>query len=73
MLTQSAVRCFCSPEAVNTRAKADQLALREEMAASGQLFDELWRRGYERNADRLVPREETVMEPTSIKFSGDHI
>ena len=53
----------CSPEAVDARAKADQLALREEMAASGQLFDELWRRGYERNADRLVPREETIMEP----------
>ena len=47
--------------------------LREEMAARGQLFDELWRRGYERNADRLAPREETVMEPTAIKFSGDHI
>jgi hypothetical protein len=35
----------CSPEAVDARAKADQLALREE----------------------------TVMEPTAIKFSGDHI
>ncbi|MDP6037545.1 MAG: hypothetical protein QGG64_03270, partial [Candidatus Latescibacteria bacterium] len=56
----------CSPEAVDARAKADQLALREEMAASGQLFDELWKRGYERNADRLVQQEETILEPEKL-------
>ena len=49
----------CAPEAVDARAKADQRALRERLAASGQLFEELWRRGYERNAERLVARKES--------------
>ena len=46
----------CSPEAVDARAKADQRNLREDLRRSGRLFDELWRRGYERIADRLVRR-----------------
>ena len=56
----------CSPEAVDARAKADQRALREEMAESGLLQEELWKRGYEREVDRMVPREEFVMEPKAL-------
>jgi choline-sulfatase len=52
-----------SPEAADARAKADQAALRAQMAESGLLFDELWRRGYERRADRLVAREDFVFNP----------
>ena len=48
----------CSPEAVDARARADQRALRERLAQSGRLGEEMWKRGYERNPDRLVPREE---------------
>lgn len=51
-----------SPEAVDARAKADQAALRREMEADGTLADEIHKRGYERRADRLVPRPETVPE-----------
>ena len=50
----------CSPEAVDARAKADQRALRARLASSGQLVKEMWKRGYERNPDRLVPRQEFV-------------
>ena len=53
---------ICSPEAVGARAKADQRALRERLAKSGQLFDELWKRGYERNAERLIPRREFIVK-----------
>jgi len=49
----------CSPEAVDARAKRDQAALRAELAASGRLFDEMEKRGFQRRADRLV----NVMEP----------
>ena len=48
----------CSPEAVGARVRADQRALRERLAESGQLVEEMWKRGYERNPDRLVPRQE---------------
>jgi len=43
---------------VDARAKADQRALRRELRASGRLVEEMWRRGYERDPDRLVPRPE---------------
>jgi len=56
----------CSPEAVDARAKADQYALRQAMADSGLLFDELDRRGFESNVDRLVPKADTVMEPRTL-------
>ena len=49
-----------SPEAVDARAKADQRALRARLASSGQLVEEMWKRGYERNPDHLVPRQEFV-------------
>ncbi len=51
---------ICSPEAVDARAKADQRRLREELKVSGRLVEEMWRRGYERNSDRLVPRPEEL-------------
>lgn len=50
----------CSPEAVDARAKADQRRLRQELRASGRLVEEMWRRGYERNPDRLVHRPEEL-------------
>ncbi|MDA0746329.1 MAG: sulfatase-like hydrolase/transferase [bacterium] len=49
---------LCCPEDVDVRVKADQRARKSEMAKSGQLFDEMWSRGYERREDRLVPRTE---------------
>jgi choline-sulfatase len=48
----------CSPEAVDARAKADQRRLRAELKASGRLVEEMYRRGYERNPDRLIHRSE---------------
>jgi choline-sulfatase len=48
----------CSPEAVDERAKADQGRLRQELRESGRLFEEMWKRGYERNPDRLIHRPE---------------
>ncbi len=51
---------ICSPEAVDARAKADQRALRQELKASERLVEEMWRRGYERNPDRLVHRPEEL-------------
>ncbi len=47
---------ICSPEAVDARAKADQRARRAELAADGRLLEGLWKRGYERDATRLVHR-----------------
>ena len=43
---------ICAPEAVDARAKADQRRFRNELTESGQMLEELWRRGYERNAER---------------------
>ena len=48
---------ICCPEAVDARAKADQRARRREMLADGRLFEEMWKRGYEKNPERLVPRK----------------
>ena len=56
----------CDPEAAAARCQTDQLALREEMAQSGLLLDELWKRGYERQVDRLVPRQEVVDEARAV-------
>ena len=50
----------CSPQAVDARAKADQARLRAELAASGRLAEELYKRGFERRTDRMVNREEFV-------------
>ncbi len=48
----------CSPEAVDARARADQERLRQELRASGRLVEEMWKRGYEKNPDRLIHRPE---------------
>jgi choline-sulfatase len=50
----------CSPEAVDARAKADQRRLRRDLKESGRLVEEMWKRGYEKNPDRLVRRPEFV-------------
>lgn len=52
----------CCPEAIDQRAKADQQALRQELAKSGRLVEELWKRGYERNPERMIPRPEFVVQ-----------
>ena len=48
----------CSPELVDARAKADQRARKEELRRSRQLFHELAKRRYEKNAAKLVYAEE---------------
>jgi hypothetical protein len=50
----------CCPEAVDARVKADQRARRKGLAESGRLFEEMWKRGYERRTDRLVHRRDFV-------------
>jgi choline-sulfatase len=50
----------CSPEAVDARAKADQRALRRRLTESGQILDDLYRFGYERNPERLIDRPECL-------------
>lgn len=50
-------------EDADARCKATQAMTRNRLAASGQLFDELDRRGYERRADDLVPRPDVVFPP----------
>ena len=51
----------CCPEAIDQRAKADQQALRARLARSGRLVEEMWKRGYERNPEHLIPRSEFVV------------
>jgi choline-sulfatase len=51
---------LCSPEEVDSHAKRDQAALRKTMALEGTLEKEIYKRGYERRADRLVPRPEFI-------------
>ena len=48
---------ICDPSEIDARVKADQRARRQELADSGQLFNEMWKRGYERRSDRLVLRK----------------
>jgi len=55
---------ICCPEAVDRQAKADQKALRVKLTKSGRILDELWKRGYERNHDRMIPRAEFVEKGT---------
>ena len=54
---------ICDPEEADERCKAAQRQKRQELESSGQLFNELDRRGFERTAERLVPRPETIFEP----------
>jgi choline-sulfatase len=48
----------CSPEQVDARAKADQRSRREELRRDGRLFEELAKRRYELNAEKLVYTED---------------
>jgi choline-sulfatase len=50
----------CSPEAVDARARADQRRLRRELTENGQLAEMIWKAGYERNPDRLIPRQDLI-------------
>lgn len=51
---------ICSPEAVDARAKSDQRALRARLQESGRLVEEMYKRGYERNPERLITRKEVM-------------
>jgi len=56
----SNLRKIVDPEEADTRCKAAQKTKRQELTDSGQLFDELDRRGFQRNADHLTPKDEVV-------------
>jgi choline-sulfatase len=45
----------CSPEGVDRLARQQQLELRDELAATGQLYVEQVKRGYEPNREHLIP------------------
>ena len=53
---------ICSPEAVDARAKADQRSLRRKLRESGQLVEEMYKRGYEKRPERLITRKEILPE-----------
>ena len=70
---QSTIRHFrqqlyqiCAPETIDARVKADQRARRRELAQSGRLFDEMWKRGYEKNPDQLIHRPNIALEYPSV-------
>jgi hypothetical protein len=48
---------ICDPPQVDRRAKQDQRRLRAELAASGQLQEEVYVRGYQRSIEQLIPWE----------------
>lgn len=58
---------ICSPEAVDARAKKDQRVLRREIEASGRLVEEMYKRGYEKNPERLITRPEILPPPEVLK------
>ena len=51
---------ICDPEEVNAHAKSDQAKLKKELKESGRLVEEMYKRGYERNPDKLINRPETA-------------
>ena len=57
---------ICSPEGVDVRAKGGQRALRAELLASGQLVEEMYKRGYERIPDRLITRKEILPDGITV-------
>ena len=70
---QSTIRHFrqqlyqiCAPETIDARVKADQRARRRELAQSGRLFDEMWKRGYEKNPAHLIHRPNIALEYPSV-------
>lgn len=56
---------ICDPDEVDTRCKAAQKQRRDELESTGQLFDELNKRGFERTAEQLVPQPDSIFEPPS--------
>ena len=58
------LRKIVDPEEADVRCKADQARKRSDLAASGQLFDELDKRGYQRNPNRLIPDTEVIFAPS---------
>ena len=49
----------CDPVAVNQNAKSDQADIRNMLLPTGQLEEEIYTRGYERNTDKLVNRKKS--------------
>ena len=58
---QGMLEQVCSPGVVDAQAKSDQRDLRASLEKSGRLKEELWKRGYERRTDRLMPRSEMIL------------
>lgn len=58
------LRKIVDPDDADARCKADQAAKRSALADTGQLLDELDRRGYQRDVRRLVPKAEVVFSPS---------
>ncbi len=52
----------CSPEAVDARAKADQRRLRRKLTDNGRMVQAMWRLGFQKNPEYLIPREELKPE-----------
>jgi choline-sulfatase len=59
---RSWLQSVCDPEQVDTLAKKEQAELKDRLEQSGQLVEEIYKRGYKRQTDRLVPREEVIPE-----------
>ena len=52
---QATLRDICDPEAIDSQAKGDQRARKQELEAAGRLEEEVYQRSYERNTERLIP------------------
>ncbi|MBB30373.1 MAG: hypothetical protein CME25_15890 [Gemmatimonadetes bacterium] len=52
------LEAICDPGEIDNRVKRDQRVRRHELARTGQLYQEMWKRGYERRSDQLVPRNQ---------------
>lgn len=55
---QAILLTICSPEKIDAKARADQQYLRDSLAVSGRLYDELELRGFQRIRDKLIPLPE---------------
>jgi choline-sulfatase len=51
---------ICSPDEMDKLAKRDQARLKLELENTGQLFSEMEKRGYEPEANRLIPKQELL-------------
>ena len=57
----------CSPAEVDRNAKEAQKKLKAEMAAAGELEQEVYNRGCERNVEKLIPWEWKEFEDLARK------